>query len=126
MGNGRWKNYKVHCPLSIVQNIFYRKIKFIDGIFVLKNYIREIFKLVKPLIMLCKKHTLAFFLFSFFLLKPHAQTLPAIDTVYAKNIRTVQFADVLDGQGDVIIDLTGGQTLKLHFDDLDADVKNYS
>ncbi len=55
-----------------------------------------------------------------------AQSLPAVDTVYAKNIRTVQFADALDGNGDVIIDLKSNQTLKLHFDDLDADVKNYS
>ena len=55
-----------------------------------------------------------------------AQSLPAVDTVYAKNIRTVQFADVLNGQGDVIIELKTDETLKLHFDDLDADIKNYA
>ena len=77
--------------------------------------------------MLNNKYCTLFFFFSLMTVQLSAQKeLPAVDTVYGKNIRTVQFADVLDGQGDVIITLKTDETLKLHFDDLDADVKNYA
>ena len=48
------------------------------------------------------------------------------DAVYSDRIKTVQLYPYGNQLGYPIIRLNSGEQLELHFDDLDANVKNYS
>src|SRR5438132_1064010 len=48
------------------------------------------------------------------------------DAVYSPRIKTVQLYPSGNQLGYPVLGLNGGDRLELHFDDLDADVKNYS
>ncbi len=69
-------------------------------------------KVVRLLILLC-------------LLLPIITRAQVADTIYAKNIRTVQLYPTGDQLGFPLVNLNSNDQLELHFDDLDGDVKYY-
>jgi hypothetical protein len=68
------------------------------------------------------KHLLLFFCYGMLVFFARAQ---APDSVYAPNIRTPQLYQAGNQLGYPVMQLNGNDRLELHFDDLDADVKNY-
>jgi hypothetical protein len=65
------------------------------------------------------------FLLLLFLFSPSFIFSQAPDSIYAANIRTVRMYSYGNQLTLPIINLNSGDKLELHFDDLDADVKNY-
>src|ERR1017187_7154837 len=65
------------------------------------------------------------FLLLLFLFSPCFIFSQAPDSIYAANIRTVRLYSFGNQLTLPIINLNSGDKVELHFDDLDADVKNY-
>lgn len=63
--------------------------------------------------------------FFFFLLISKSNFAVAPDSIYMPNIKTVMLFKTGDQLSIPIINLNGNDRLELHFDDMDADVKNY-
>jgi len=68
------------------------------------------------------KHLLLFFFAGLIVVAVKAQSP---DSIYVSNIRTPQLYQAGNQLGYPVLQLNGNDQLELHFDDLDADVKNY-